>query len=273
MSTIHTDSSPPGRHLEHGPGRTRRSVSRSSTWSAPSAAASRRFEAGSRSTEDGSADPHGLGAGDGVRVQDENLEAHLQSPDFFDAERTPEISSARPRSGATATRSTVAGDLTIRGIDAAGRRPRGTITEPADDPYGGIRFGAHARDRGRPHAVRPQLEQPAPERRAGAGERRHADGRAVPGRRSNDDEGPRRSPAASGATRTTASCCSRPRGAAARGRRVRALGRPEGVPPYDEDDDAEPAPAAVAQLRAAIARRRRRAVRDARVQLARSPAS
>jgi polyisoprenoid-binding protein YceI len=44
----------------------------------------------------------------GVKVQDENLEAHLQSPDFFDAERAPRItyeSTAVRRTRGSATRS------------------------------------------------------------------------------------------------------------------------------------------------------------------------
>src|SRR5919206_1754476 len=52
----------------------------------------------------------------GVKVQDENLAAHLQSPDFLDAERAPEItfeSTAVRRDG---ERVEVEGDLTIKGV-------------------------------------------------------------------------------------------------------------------------------------------------------------
>jgi polyisoprenoid-binding protein YceI len=51
-----------------------------------------------------------------VDVKDENLSAHLQSPDFFDAERHPELkfeSHEIVRSGETVT---VRGDITIRGV-------------------------------------------------------------------------------------------------------------------------------------------------------------
>ena len=41
--------------------------------------------------EDGTATLTGSAPVAGVKVQDENLTAHLQSPDFFDAERAPEI--------------------------------------------------------------------------------------------------------------------------------------------------------------------------------------
>lgn len=77
----------------------------------------------------------------GIRVQDENLVAHLQSPDFFDVERTPEItftSTAVERSGDNEI--TIAGDLQIKGVS----RPvvaKGTITDPAEDPHGAVKFG------------------------------------------------------------------------------------------------------------------------------------
>src|SRR5436305_14848436 len=41
--------------------------------------------------EDGSATLAGSAPVSGIKVQDENLAAHLQSPEFFDAERAPEI--------------------------------------------------------------------------------------------------------------------------------------------------------------------------------------
>jgi polyisoprenoid-binding protein YceI len=51
-----------------------------------------------------------------VRVKDENLYGHLQSPDFFDADRTPQITFAstavRRGEGAAVT---LEGDLTIKG--------------------------------------------------------------------------------------------------------------------------------------------------------------
>ena len=75
----------------------------------------------------------------GVKVQDEALQAHLQSPDFFDTERAPEIrfqSTDLKRSGDDIS---VVGELEIRGAT----QPvvlHGTIGEPADDPFGGVRF-------------------------------------------------------------------------------------------------------------------------------------
>jgi polyisoprenoid-binding protein YceI len=78
----------------------------------------------------------------GVRVQDENLTAHLQSPDFFDAERHPEIRFTSTDVERDSDLITVRGELTIRGET----RPvvlEGTIGEPADDPFGGVRFPLH----------------------------------------------------------------------------------------------------------------------------------
>jgi polyisoprenoid-binding protein YceI len=75
----------------------------------------------------------------GVRVQDENLTAHLQSPDFFDAERAPEIafeSRAIRRDGDAVE---IDGDLTIKNRTLP-VKATGTVTEPADDPFGGVRY-------------------------------------------------------------------------------------------------------------------------------------
>jgi polyisoprenoid-binding protein YceI len=75
-----------------------------------------------------------------VQVKDPNLTAHLQSPEFFDAERFPRLSfEARDvsRSGHDVT---IAGELTLKGHTEA-VEIKGHITDPAADPYGGERFG------------------------------------------------------------------------------------------------------------------------------------
>jgi polyisoprenoid-binding protein YceI len=67
-----------------------------------------------------------------VDVKDESLSAHLQSPDFFDAERHAELrfeSRELERSGETVT---VRGDLTIRGVTKPVELT-GTISEPLTD--------------------------------------------------------------------------------------------------------------------------------------------
>jgi polyisoprenoid-binding protein YceI len=71
-----------------------------------------------------------------VEVKDENLKAHLQAPDFFDAERHPEVSF----SGREVGEGRFEGELTIKGVT----RPatlEGTITGPVTDPYGNERYG------------------------------------------------------------------------------------------------------------------------------------
>ena len=88
---------------------------------------------------DGSATLTGSAPVSGIKVQDENLTAHLQSPDFFDAERAPELrfeSTSITRDG---DRVEVEGRLTLRG-ETKPVHLTGTLTEPADDPFGGVRF-------------------------------------------------------------------------------------------------------------------------------------
>src|SRR5436190_19106266 len=75
-----------------------------------------------------------------VDVRDENFAAHLQSPDFFDAERYPELGFESNEIERAGDRITVRGGITIKGVE----RPAaliGTIADPIADPYGGERFG------------------------------------------------------------------------------------------------------------------------------------
>lgn len=75
-----------------------------------------------------------------VDVKDENLAAHLQSPDFFDAERNPQLrfnaSGIALDDGAVS----VEGELTIKGVTKA-VEVTGTVTEPLVDAYGKERIG------------------------------------------------------------------------------------------------------------------------------------
>jgi polyisoprenoid-binding protein YceI len=75
----------------------------------------------------------------GVKVQDDNLTAHLQSPDFFDAERAPELRFESTEIRRDGGRLEVDGLITIRG-ETQPVHLAGTITDPADDPFGGVRF-------------------------------------------------------------------------------------------------------------------------------------
>jgi polyisoprenoid-binding protein YceI len=75
-----------------------------------------------------------------VQVKDPNLEAHLQSPEFFDAERFPRLSFVARDVSRSGDDLTIAGELTLKGhtepVEIKGR-----IADPAPDPYGGERFG------------------------------------------------------------------------------------------------------------------------------------
>ena len=75
-----------------------------------------------------------------VKVDDENLAGHLQSPDFFDAEQYPElrfVSSTIERDG---ERVSVQGDLTLRGVSHP-VEITGTVTGPLENAYGQQRIG------------------------------------------------------------------------------------------------------------------------------------
>ena len=75
-----------------------------------------------------------------VDVKDENLGAHLQSPDFFDVERYPELRFAARDLELDAGDLTVEGDITIKGVT----RPvvlSGRLAAPLTDPYGRERVG------------------------------------------------------------------------------------------------------------------------------------
>lgn len=75
-----------------------------------------------------------------VQVKDPNLAAHLQSPEFFDAERTPEISfESREISGGN-DRLEIDGEITIKGHTEPAKIT-GVVSEPINDPYGNERFG------------------------------------------------------------------------------------------------------------------------------------
>ena len=75
-----------------------------------------------------------------VQVKDPNLAGHLQAPDFFDAERHPELTFESRDIRREGNQVTVDGEITIKGhtepVEITGR-----ISDPIDDPYGGERFG------------------------------------------------------------------------------------------------------------------------------------
>jgi len=75
-----------------------------------------------------------------VDVKDENLAGHLQSPDFFDAERYPEIRFTGKDISLDGETVKVEGDLTIKGVTHSAD-VTGTVTSPLTDPYGRERIG------------------------------------------------------------------------------------------------------------------------------------
>src|SRR5216117_758334 len=74
-----------------------------------------------------------------VDVKDENLAAHLQSPDFFDAERHPELRFTAEDISLDGDAVAVRGEITIRGVT----KPvalAGTVAAPLADAYGNERI-------------------------------------------------------------------------------------------------------------------------------------
>jgi polyisoprenoid-binding protein YceI len=75
-----------------------------------------------------------------IQVKDSNLEQHLQSPDFFDAERHPKLTFDSHEITRSGDDLRIAGEITIKGRT----KPveiRGHVTEPMQDPFGNERFG------------------------------------------------------------------------------------------------------------------------------------
>ena len=75
-----------------------------------------------------------------VELKDENLRAHLLSPDFFDAERYPEVSFAGTGAEVDGSQVRFAGEVTIKGVTQPATLT-GTIVGPVADPYGNERYG------------------------------------------------------------------------------------------------------------------------------------
>jgi polyisoprenoid-binding protein YceI len=75
-----------------------------------------------------------------VQVKDPNLEAHLQSPDFFDAERNPELTFESKSIERHGDGVRIDGEITIKGHTEP-TEITGVISDPISDPYDGERFG------------------------------------------------------------------------------------------------------------------------------------
>lgn len=89
---------------------------------------------------DGKGTLNGIARVASVDVKDENLSAHLQSPDFFDAERHPELLFSAHDLDLDDETVSVSGTLSIKGVV----RPAdvtGTLTPPMVDAFGRERIG------------------------------------------------------------------------------------------------------------------------------------
>jgi polyisoprenoid-binding protein YceI len=75
-----------------------------------------------------------------VQVKDPNLEAHLQGPDFFDAERTPELTFESKSIEIDGDKVKIDGEITVKGHTEP-VEITGVFTAPFADPYGGTRLG------------------------------------------------------------------------------------------------------------------------------------
>jgi len=92
------------------------------------------------SNEDGEPRLYGAATVESVDVRDENLKGHLLSPEFFDAERTPEITFTSTGIRADGDELIVDGELTIKDTTKS-VEARGTIFGPVEHPVGGKRVG------------------------------------------------------------------------------------------------------------------------------------
>ena len=90
--------------------------------------------------EDGTAELVGTVPVGAVAVKDENLAAHLQSPEFFDAELHPEIRFESTEIAVDGQSVTLTGDLTIKGHTERVTAP-GSIVGPIEDPFGNTKLG------------------------------------------------------------------------------------------------------------------------------------
>jgi polyisoprenoid-binding protein YceI len=89
---------------------------------------------------DGKANLDGIARVASVDVKDENLSAHLQSPDFFDAERHPELHFRAQDIDLDSETVSARAELTIKGVTEA-VEVHGTRTPPMVDAYDRERIG------------------------------------------------------------------------------------------------------------------------------------
>jgi polyisoprenoid-binding protein YceI len=90
--------------------------------------------------EDGAGQLVGVVDADSIAVKDENLQAHLGSPDFFDTERYPELRFASKAIRRDGEQLVIDGELTIKDHTHA-VEARGTITDPHETLGGAVKIG------------------------------------------------------------------------------------------------------------------------------------
>lgn len=98
------------------------------------------FDATLKVAEDGTAKLVGSVRADSIVVKDENLAGHLQSPDFFDTERYPEIGFVSDSIRRDGDKVVADGELTIKG-NTHRVEARGTISGPAETLGGAVKIG------------------------------------------------------------------------------------------------------------------------------------
>jgi len=89
--------------------------------------------------EDGRAKLAGSVPVDSVVVKDQNLAAHLQSPEFFDAEQFPRIAFESTEIAIEDGTIAVTGDLTLKGHTER-VTATGLIAGPVEDPFGNTKI-------------------------------------------------------------------------------------------------------------------------------------
>lgn len=89
---------------------------------------------------DGGASIEGAVDATSITTFDADRDAHLQSPDFFDTQRHPELRFASTAITVSDGELVVAGELTIKGV-TRDVELRGSLVGPANDPWGNERIG------------------------------------------------------------------------------------------------------------------------------------
>ncbi len=75
-----------------------------------------------------------------IQLKDPNLTGHVQSPDFFDAERHPQLTFRSTDVRRSGDDLSISGEITMKGHTET-VEIQGHVGEPLSDPFGGERFG------------------------------------------------------------------------------------------------------------------------------------